>query len=162
MSFLNKLGKDLGAAAEKARFEADKALKANRLGGELNGLNDQLQRATAGVGAKVMELHAAGQLNVPELDSLFTQVETLKQQAAAKHAEVEAVKASQFATAPAAAPAAAAPPAGAAPSRLTYGDTSAPATPAAPTAPTPPKFCPSCGTASEGANFCPSCGQKFA
>lgn len=162
MSFLNKLGRDLGTAAEKARFEADKALKANRLGGELSGLTDQLQRATAGIGAKVMELHVAGQLNIPELESAFAQVETLRQQVSAKQAEVDALKAAQFVGAT---PAAAAPAAGAAPSGLTYGDTSAPpaaCAPEAPAAATPSKFCPSCGAASEGAKFCPSCGQKLA
>jgi hypothetical protein len=154
MSFLGKLGKDLGTAAEKAKFEADKALKLNRLGSELGGLNNQVQQATAAVGAKVMELHVAGTLQVPELESLFTNVESLKAQVAAKQAEIDAVKAMAFG---AGAAAAAAPPAGGpAPSGFTYAQGQTPAAGA------PPKFCPGCGTASGGASFCPSCGQKLA
>ncbi len=83
MSFLNKLGKGVGAAAEKAKFEADKALKLNRMNSELGDLNNQLQSVTASVGAKVLELRAAGQIQLPDLDALFNQVETLKAQASA-------------------------------------------------------------------------------
>ena len=157
MSFLGKLGKDLGAAAEKAKFEADKALKLNRLGSDLGGLNNQVQQATAAVGAKAMELHAAGMLQVPELDSLFTQVESVKQQVAAKQAEIDAVKAMVFGAGAAAAHAAGGP----APSGLTFAQGQTP-TAETPAGGAPPKFCPGCGTASGGASFCPSCGQKLA
>jgi len=165
MSFLSKLGKDLGGAAEKARFEADKALKLNRLGGELNGLNDELQRALGLVATKAMELRAAGQLNVPELDSVFADVEAIKQQITAKQEEIDALKAAQFVAPAAAAPAAAAPTAKVSPPGFTYGEASEP--PPAPVASAPAegvpsKFCPNCGAASEGAKFCPNCGQKLA
>ncbi|GEM_PF-1606044 len=165
MSFLSKLSKDLGGAAEKARFEADKALKLNRLGGELGGLNDELQRALGDLATKAMELRAAGQLNVPELDTAFAAVETIKQQVATKQAEIDVLKVAQFVAPAAAAGAAAAPAAKASPAGFTYGDTSEPP-PApvegAPAEGVPPKFCPNCGTASEGAKFCPNCGQKLA
>jgi len=159
MSFLGKLGKDLGAAAEKAKFEADKALKLNRFGSELGGLNNQAQQATAAVGAKVMELHAAGTLQVTELNSLFSTVEALKAQVAAKQAEIDALRASVFG----AAAAAAAPAGGAAPSGFTFAQGQTPGAESPPAAAgAPPKFCPGCGTASGGASFCPSCGQKLA
>jgi hypothetical protein len=156
MSFLSKLGKDLGTAAEKARFEADKALKLNRLGSELGTLNGQLQQVTASIGDKVMELRAAGQLNVPELEELFSQVETTRAQIAAKQAEIDAVKAQQFgmAAAPAEPTPTAAP---TAPVEAPPATTPAASAEAAPI----PKFCPNCGMATQGAKFCPNCGQQL-
>jgi len=144
MSFLDKLSKGVGKAAEQAKFEADKLAKVNRLNSELGHLTGDLDKANVALGAKVMELKKAGQLAVPELDEMLGQIEALQATVAAKKAEVDAVKASRFeekvaaAPAPAAAPAAAAPEAGSG------------------------KFCPSCGGGLEpGAKFCPSCGQKI-
>ena len=110
MSFLNKLGKGVGAAAEKARFEADKVIKLNRMGSELGDLNNQMQSVTASIGVKVMEMHMAGTLQIPEPAALFSQVEAMKAQVAAKSSEIEVTRTMQLAPA-AAAPAPSAPPA---------------------------------------------------
>jgi outer membrane murein-binding lipoprotein Lpp len=154
MSFLSKLGKDIGVAAEKAKFEADKALKLNRLGSELGDLNSKAQQLTASIGAKVMEMHVSGQLQVPELEGLFGQVETLNTQIAAKKAELEAMRGQQFAPA---APAASA----SGVVSETAGVKTAETAPTAQPGAAPSKFCPNCGTAAGGASFCPSCGQKL-
>jgi len=143
MSFLDKLSKGVGKAAEQAKFEADKLAKVNRLNSELGRLASELDTANAALGAKVMELKEAGQLAVPELDEMLGQIEVLQATVAAKKAEVEEVKASKFEEKVVAAPAAEAP--GAAPAEAGAG-----------------KFCPNCGGGIEpGAKFCPSCGHKI-
>ena len=148
MSFLGKLGKDLGQAAEKARFEADKALKLNRMGSELGELNNQLTHTFTALGQKVLELHNSGQLESPALEGFFGQITQSQATIRAKQADVDALRASQFA-APAAPPpqyAAGAPP------------------PPVAQAQTPQamveKNCPACGAAVGSAKFCPGCGQK--
>ena len=137
MSFLDKLSKGVGKAAEQAKFEAEKLAKSNRLNSELGGMAEELSKANAELGAKVVELKKAGQLAVPELDDLLGKIDALQAAVAAKKAEVNAVKASRFEekVAPAAAATAAAAPGA--------------------------KFCPNCGGATDpGVKFCPSCGQK--
>lgn len=143
MSFLDKLSKGMGKAAEQAKFEAEKLGKVNRLNSELGQLTSELDKANATLGAKVMELKKAGQLAVPELDEMLGQIEVLQATVAAKKAEIEAVRASKFEEKVAAAPEAA-------------------AEAAAPAAGPGPKFCPNCGASLEpGAKFCPNCGQKI-
>lgn len=162
MSFFNKLGKDLGTAAEKAKFEADKALKVNRMSSELGDLTNRVQQTTASIGQKVMEMHSAGQLQVPELEELFNQVHALQAQADAKKTELEALRAHQFSAAAAPVAPAAAPTGGPAPAPFSFGPTEPAASGAAPAGEDAvPKFCPSCGAASQGAKFCPGCGTKL-
>ena len=159
MSFLGKLGKDLGRAAEQAKFEADKALKVNRLGSEVGEFTNQVQKATASIGAKVMELHKAGTLQIPDLDAMIEQVHAAEAQLAAKKAELEATRAMQFGHVSG--------PSGTAPAAATAASGFPPAATRAPEGMAPieggavPKFCPNCGAATESAKFCPGCGQKL-
>lgn len=149
MSFLDKFTKGVGKAAEQAKFEADKLVRINRLSSEVSELATEAEKATAAIGTKVMELRAAGALQMPELDEMIQRVEALRAQVAAKQAELETVRAEKFELPPT--PQAAAPTAEV-----------APPPPPAPSAVPGPKFCPNCGAAIEaGAKFCPSCGQKL-
>ncbi len=135
MALFDKLSKGVSRAAEQARFEADKLMRINKLNSEVGELAHQKDQTIAGIGNKVIELRAAGTLQMPELDELIGQVQVLEGQIAAKKAELEVVKASKFeAAAPATAEAAA-----------------------------EAKHCPNCGMAIQpGTKFCPSCGQKLA
>ena len=151
MAFLKKLSTGVSKAAEQAKFEGDKLVKVNKLNSEIGELTRGIDKVTVAVGSKVVELRAAGQIQLPELDDLIKQIEELKGQLSAKKAHLEAVKAERFedvappapAQAPSAPPAAAAEP------------------PAAPAGAATPKFCPNCGTPPEpGAKFCPNCGHK--
>jgi hypothetical protein len=178
MSFLDKFTKGVGKAAEQAKFEADRLMRTNRLGSEVTQLTAEAEKATAAIGAKVMELRATGALQIPELDEMVQRVEALKAQVAAKQAELERARAEKFEVAPAAPPAAppveavyAPPPAPPAmeavpepqpaPSATELApapEATAPVAEAAPAA----KFCPGCGAPAEsGTKFCPSCGQKL-
>jgi predicted RNA-binding Zn-ribbon protein involved in translation (DUF1610 family) len=146
MSFLGKLGKGVSKAAEQAKFEADKMMKTNKLSSELGELARQAAQINTGIGAKVIELQAAGKIHIPELDDLIAQLKNLDSQVAAKKAELEAVKVSHYEEAVvAAAPVAA--------TRTVE---------VAPEAPAQEVKCPNCGAAvSPGTKFCPSCGQKL-
>ena len=140
MTFLDRLTKGVGKAAEQAKFEAEKLVRVNKLSSEVSDLASQVERATAAIGTKVMELHKSGGLQVPGVDDLIQRVEALQAQLVGKQAELDKAKAGKFEeVAPAAQPA-------------------APATAAAPEG----KFCPDCGAGIQpGAKFCPSCGQKI-
>lgn len=162
MTFLDRLTKGVGKAAEQAKFEADKLMRVNRLGSEVSQLATEAEKATAAIGTKVMELRAAGTFQVPELDELVQRVEALKAQVAAKEAELEKVKAEKFEAAvppqPVAPAAGVMPPPPSAPWAAPAPQATAAMAGAAPDA----KFCPGCGAAVEpGAKFCPSCGQKM-
>jgi hypothetical protein len=180
MSFLDKFTKGVGKAAEQAKFEADKLVRMNRLGSELSQLTTDADKATAAIGTKVMELRAAGGLQMPELDEMIQRVEALKAQVAAKQADLDRARAEKFGEVPPVAQPAvaqpAAPPAEAAyaPPPAPVATEAAPVPPATEAAPAPQatapaaepapslKFCPSCGaTAEPGTKFCSSCGQKL-
>lgn len=157
MSFLDKFTKGVGKAAEQAKFEADKVMRVNRVGAEVSQLSTETEKATAAIGAKVMELRAAGTLQVPELDELVQRVEALKTQLAAKQAELDRVRTEKFEVAPVA-PAAPPPETVYAPPPAPPASEVVPAPEAAPAA----TFCTNCGaTADPGSKFCPSCGQKL-
>jgi rubrerythrin len=133
MSFLDKLSKGVGRAADQAKFEADKLMRVKRLDSEIGKLSSEKEKAVLAVGARAIELRIA------ELEELIKPVETLEAQLAGKKAELEAVKAEQF----------------------EETEPSAPSTPSTPTTPSE-KYCPSCGAAVQaGTKFCPSCGQKL-
>jgi hypothetical protein len=179
MSFLDKFTKGVSKAAEQAKFEADRLMRVNKVGAEVSQLVTETDKATAAIGAKVMELRAAGTLQVPELDEMIQRVEGLKAQVAAKQAELERVRAEKFEGTPAAPPVevppvqvtpASAPwaaPAAAAGEPAPQAAAPAPETVPAPEAAAPApeaaqKSCPACGAAAEaGTKFCPSCGQKL-
>ncbi len=93
MSFLDKLSKGVGKAAEQAKFEADKALRVRKLSSEYDKIAAEVQAATAAVGAKAIEVRPK------ELEDLIQNVEALQVQLAAKKDEMEVAKAEQF-TAP--------------------------------------------------------------
>jgi len=140
MAFLDKLTKGVSKAAEQAKFEADKLMRVNKLNSEVSQLTGEVERTTAAIGAKVIELRKAGGLQLPELDELVNRVSTLEEQLAAKKAELEAVKAEKF----------------------EEGAPAAQATVTPSEAAPSPKYCPNCGvTVQPGAKFCPSCGQKL-
>lgn len=90
MSFLDKLSKGVGEAADRAKFEADKLLRVKRLNSEIGNLANEIEQATLAIGTKAIELRIA------ELEELIQKVETLEAQLAAKKAELEAVKAEEF------------------------------------------------------------------
>jgi len=160
MSFLDRISKGVGKAAEQAKFEADKLVRVNRLGAEVSQLATEAERATAAIGTKVMELRSAGGIQVPELDALIQRVEGLQAQVAAKRAELAQVQAEKFEVA--------APPPPVVPAKeVTPPPPAAPWSSGSPNAqpapaPAPASVCPACGSAVEpGAKFCPSCGQKL-
>ena len=131
MSFFNKLGKTVGKAAEQAKFEAEKMARVNKIGSEVGGLNRQIQEAIAAIGAKVVELHQAGQIHVPELADQVAMIKELQAQLAEKEAELAAAKAA----------------------KLEEGEVEAEEAAEA--------KCPACGAEmGETAKFCPTCGHQ--
>ena len=165
MSFLDKFTKGVSKAAEQAKFEADKLVRVNKVGAEVSTLVTETEKATAAIGNKVMELRAAGALQVPELEEMIQRVEALKAQVAAKQAELERVRTDKFEGTPAAPPVHV-PSAEVNPAETPWA-ARAPASTEGAAAPeaaaSAPKFCPACGAPTEpGIKFCPSCGQKLA
>jgi membrane protease subunit (stomatin/prohibitin family) len=146
MSFLNKLSKGVSKAAEQAKFEADKMVRVNKFNSEISQLGSQEDTANVALVEKVLALHQAGTLQVPELEEFIAAVESLREQVAQKKADLESVKMEKFSEATGAAEMA--PPA-AAPTPSQGAEAGS-------------KFCPNCGGAhEEGAKFCPSCGQQI-
>jgi hypothetical protein len=147
MPFLDRLSKGVSKAAEQAKFEADKMMKTNKFGSELSELARQAAQINTSIGVKVIELQAAGKIQIPELNDLIAQLKNLEAQVGAKKNELEALKTSKFEDVAAAA---------------AQTPTPAPAAPVASPVEAAPK-CSNCGAAVQpGVKFCPSCGQKLA
>jgi hypothetical protein len=147
MTFLDRLSKGIQKGAAQTKFEADKLMRQQKVGGEVTSLASSVERAVHGIGAKVVEMHKAGNLDVAVLQSMVAEVMGLEAQVAAKKAELEAIKVEQFVE-----PLAAAGPA----------PMGAPVAPVRAPEAAPAVSCPSCGSAvAPGAKFCPSCGQKM-
>jgi NADH pyrophosphatase NudC (nudix superfamily) len=90
MSFLDKLSKGVGEAADRAKFEADKMLRVKRMNDEIGNLANEIEQATLAIGTKAIELRIA------ELEELIQKVEILQTELAAKKAELEAAKAEEI------------------------------------------------------------------
>ena len=90
MSLLNRLTKGVGDAADRAKFEADKALRVRKMTSEVGKLEADLQRAIVALGERAMELRPEG------LEELVDQADGLKLQVAAKREELTTVKAEEF------------------------------------------------------------------
>jgi hypothetical protein len=96
MSFLNRLSKSVGKAAEQAKFEADKLVKVNKLQGEVGELGGQVTSVTADIGSKVIELAEAGALQLPEVEEMIAQVKVLSEQLAGKESELAAARSGKY------------------------------------------------------------------
>ena len=90
MSILDRFTKGVGEAADRAKFEADKALRVRRLNSEVEKLQGEVSQATVAVGKKAIELRPAG------LEGLIEQVEKLEAQLATKKEELAQAKAEEF------------------------------------------------------------------
>jgi len=90
MSILDRFTKGVGEAADRAKFEADKALRVRRIKSEVEKLEGQVQQATVAVGQKAVELRPAG------LEGLIDQVEKLQVQLEAKKEELAKAQAEEF------------------------------------------------------------------
>lgn len=90
MSILDRFTKGVGEAADRAKFEADKALRVRRIKSEVEKLEEQVEQATLAVGKKAVELHPAG------LEELIGQVENLQVQLEAKKEELAKAQAEEF------------------------------------------------------------------
>jgi len=90
MSILDRFTKGVGEAADRAKFEADKALRVRRIKSEVEKLEEQAQQATLAVGKKAVELRPAG------LEELIGSVESLQVQLEAKREELAKVQAEEF------------------------------------------------------------------
>jgi membrane protease subunit (stomatin/prohibitin family) len=90
MSILDKFTKGVGEAADRAKFEADKALRVRRIKAEVENLEEQVQKATLAVGTKAVELRPEG------LEDLVEQVEKLQVQFDAKKEELAQAQAEEW------------------------------------------------------------------
>jgi len=90
MSILDRFTNGVGEAADRAKFEADKALRVRRIKSEVEKLEEQVQEATVAVGKKAVELRPAG------LEGLIDQVEKLQVQLEAKKEELAKAQTDEF------------------------------------------------------------------
>ena len=150
MSFLDKLSKGVGKAAEQAKFEADRLMRQSRVGSEAAEVSRQMAELNATVVARVLELRQAGAIQDERLIGLLAQVEDLRGQLQAKSAELDAIRTERPAEQ------GSAPQPGVPAANLPASGEKLPAEAAS------LKFCPDCGASLEpGVKFCPSCGHAI-
>ena len=147
-SFLDKLK----SGADKAAFEADRLVRVNQAQSAAKAAQREVDAELQALGRQVMDLYDAGTLAQPELLALCANVDDLRQQLAAREAEVERIRdekppesgAEQIQTAEQ--------PAGA----------QQPEPPEAQPAPAPSSHtCANCGATIKPNNrFCPECGTR--
>lgn len=144
---------------DRAGFEADKMMRANRVRSEAGRLRDQADDKTYALGKRVLELSLTGEELHPDLQALVDEINAMLADAIRKDEEAKAINAEQWVepVAPAAPQAPHAAPAG-------------PARPADPISQRLQAYvdaknsdfnCPKCGTVIRpNASFCPKCGRK--
>jgi hypothetical protein len=149
MGFLDNLTKSISQGVDRAKFEAEKFQRTNRLQGEINDLLRQIDAGRAELGDRALELYKAGQIQSPTLADLVKSLEALRSSVTLKEEELKSAQADGFVE-PAPAPSAAPPPAPAA---------TPPAATGQPVAVT--KSCANCQfQMPAAAMFCPNCGAR--
>lgn len=130
MEFMDSLKRGV----DRAGFEVDRLLRANRVRSRINGLRSQMDEEMRRIGHDVVDLYLRGQLVQQELVEHCERVRQYQAEIAEREAELEAINREVPPAAPHEALGAAQP---------------APAT------------CPSCGAGlPAGAIFCPRCGTR--
>ncbi len=143
----------LRGGVDRAKFEANKAMRVNTAQSELGALKTQMAGRRDELGAAVFALFKAGQLTEPDLVKICEAMVTLETNIAAKDKEIESIRAEVAPTAPPPAPAAAP----ATPSRSVAAPAPAPSTAGGPYG----HICPTEKIpVPAGAAFCPSCGAR--
>ena len=90
MALLDRFTKGVSEAADRAKFETDKALHVRRLNSEVAKLEGEIGQATMALGKKAIELRPAG------LEEWIEQAEKLEVQLAAKKEELEKARAEEY------------------------------------------------------------------
>lgn len=147
---------------DRAGFEADKMMRANRVRAEATRLRDQADDKTHALGIKVLELASSGTELDPQLKELVDEIVGLHAEVARKEDEVKAINSEVWVEPVVPAPSR---PSSPGPSRTPSG-----AAPADPIAKRLQAYvdsksgdfnCPSCGALiRSSAAFCPKCGRK--
>ena len=139
---------------DRAGYEADKMMRANRVRTEAGRLRDHAEDKTHELGLKVLELAGAGVDLDPALHALVNEIMGLQTEAAKKDEEAKAINAEQWVepVSPAAPPPPPPPPDPIAQRLHSYVDSRA----------ANATFnCPKCGSViRSNATFCPRCGRK--
>jgi len=134
---------------DRAGFEADKLMRANRVRNEAGRIKDQIDAKTQSLGAKVLELAAAGSKLDAALSAVVDEILALQTDVARKEEEIKAIAAEQWVE-----PAPPPPPA-------PLADPIAERLQAYIESKTNSFACPKCGSnIRSNATFCPKCGRK--
>jgi hypothetical protein len=96
MGFLDNIGKSLSQGVDRAKFEAEKLQRTQRIKGELSDLQRQVETNLRQLGERALELHRSGQIQAPEIGSLAQMLDQLMDQQNAKQAELTAAQNDSF------------------------------------------------------------------
>jgi outer membrane murein-binding lipoprotein Lpp/ribosomal protein L40E len=134
---------------DRAGFEADKLMRANRVRNEAGRLRDRIDAKTQSLGTKVLELAAAGNKLDPDLSAIVDEILAFQTEVARKEEEIKTISAEQWVE-PAPPPQPAPPPDPIAERLQAYIESKVVSF-----------ACPKCGsTIRANATFCPKCGRK--
>lgn len=173
MSFLDQIGKSITHGVDRAKFEADKFQRTNRLQSELNDIKKRLDKTLIDMGQRAYDLHRAGQINAPTIGAMAQTVDKLRSEVVIKEEALKTVQAEIYEeplgtiTAPAQpvpivqeGPPDTTPPPAPPPETVS---TLPPAVTAPPAQPSPAtKTCPQCHFQMPmRAVFCPNCGFRI-
>ena len=96
MKFLDNLGKTFQSGVDRAKYEADKFQRTNRINGEISNFKQQMDTNLRQLGERALELYQQGTLQAPEIASLAQVIAQLREQQAAKERELEQANAETF------------------------------------------------------------------
>lgn len=150
MDFMDSLRRGV----DKAGFEMDRLLRANRVRSQINALRSHKDEEVRQIGRQVVEMCLLGEAVPAGLEDRCLKVRQFDDEIAAQEAELEAINQEAPAAAESAEPSASAAPAA-----------TVAATAPKEQAPQPPleKRCHSCGAGvPDAASFCPNCGAEMA
>lgn len=96
MSFLDQIGKSISHGVDRAKFEADKFQRTNRLQSELNDIKKRLDKTLIDMGQRAYDLHRAGQINAPTIGAMAQTVDKLRSEMVIKEEALKTVQAEVY------------------------------------------------------------------
>jgi hypothetical protein len=96
MGLKNRIRKSV----DRATFEADRVLRANRAQAEIATLNRRIDGALREIGERVVELHAGSGGDLREFGPIVERVQALRTELADKHRELEDILSEHASSAP--------------------------------------------------------------
>lgn len=96
MGFIDDVSKAVSQSIDRAKFEAEKFQRVNRIQSELNDFKRKLDSQMIEIGNRAYDLHRAGKISSPSIAELVKTIDDLRAKLVLKEEELKSVQADMF------------------------------------------------------------------